>query len=68
MPNFRNMPRIWAVWWTVVEPVNVRKQNEGLRVSDMGDKGCEAVVVTQPDFIGCNRVVFINNREHIKFE
>ena len=49
----------------VVEAVDVRQQHQRVGADQMGDKGREPVVVAEPDLVGGDRVVLVDDRDRV---
>ena len=51
-----------------VEPVDIRKEDQRIRHDQLCDTRGKPVVVTIADLVGCNRVIFIDDRNDRAFE
>ena len=51
-----------------VKPVDVRKKNEKLGTNAFSNQRRKGIVVTDLDLLGGDRVVFVDDRDHVKLE
>ena len=51
-----------------VEPINIGQQHERVGHNELRDARCEPVVVAITDFIGGDRVILVDDRDHRTFE
>ena len=67
--NEGNEFRIWVdARRSVVEPVDIRQQDQKICAGHGGDAGRETVVIAVPDFVGGNRVVLVDHRHRAPFQ
>ena len=60
--------RIRIVRIAVIKPVDAGQDDEVARPDHLGDLGGKAVVVTDADFLGRDRVVLVHDRHDARFE
>ena len=52
----------------VVQPVDVRQQDQQVGADRLCDPGGQPVVVAEADFLGCYRIVFVDQRDGAEAE
>ena len=52
---------------TVVEAVDIGKEDERVRPCHVRDESGEPVIVAEPDLVGGNRVVLVDHGQHAEF-
>jgi hypothetical protein len=60
-PNLREPARTWLPRITVVQPVDIREQHQPVGADEVRDQGRQSIVVTEPDLVGRDRVVLVDD-------
>src|SRR6218665_2257743 len=66
--NLRDALRPRQMWRSRVQSVNIGEQDQEVSINELRHKRRETVIVTEPNFVGCNGVIFVHNREDPKGE